>query len=250
MKKILALLLIAAICASLTACDLDTLLGKDTGYAPNGLEYKVNEDKKTCTIIGIGECTDTNITIPETIGQYKVTIIGQDAFIDQTQITEISLPDGLLSIEDNAFYGCHGLTEIVIPNTVTFAGIYAFGCCDNLKSIQLSNSLTEISIQLCYMCKSLEKIVIPDNVKVIGDAAFAECPLRSVSLGSGIEKIESFGLLNHGDFGFFPLTVTYNGTLAQWQAVERIGYWIQEVDCNFSCLDFNGNIMDVYHQTQ
>ena len=246
MKKILTLLLTAVMCLSFVACDINTLIGNDTRYAPNGLEYRVNEDRKSCTIIGIGNCTDTVIEIPEKIGKYKVTVIGKDAFLDQSQITDISLPNGLLTIEDNAFDSCRGLTEIVIPDTVTKAGIYSFAFCDNLESIQLSSSLTEIPVQLCYMCKSLEEVIIPDSVKVIGDGAFAECPLRSVSLGSGIEKIESFALMNHGNYGFYPLTVTYNGTLAQWKSVERANVWIQEADCSFSCLDFSGSIMDVY----
>ena len=245
MKKTLSLLLclLLLVCSlTFTACDLDS----GEKYAPNGLAYQINEDRKTCTIVGIGNCTDTEITIPEKIGKYKVTIIGKDAFLDQVQITQVSLPDGLLSIEDSAFMYCTGLTEVIIPNTVTDVGIYAFGLCDNLKSIQLSNSLTEIAVQLCYSCKSLEEVVIPDSVKVIGDGAFAECPLKSVTLGSGIEKIESFGLLNHGNNGFYPLTVTYNGTLDQWKRVERANRWIQEIDCSFSCLDYSGDIMDVY----
>ena len=244
MQKICVMLVVTLFlaCFMLTSCDF----GSNEKYAPNGLAYKVNEDRKTCTIIGIGNCTDTVIEIPEKIGKYTVTVIGKDAFLDQTQITDVSFPDGLLSIEDSAFYGCAGLTEIVMPDSVTHAGLYAFGLCDNLKKIQLSNNLTEIAVQLCYMCKSLEEIVIPDSVKVIGDGAVAECPLRSVSLGSGIEKIESFALMNHGNYGFYPLTVTYNGTLAQWKSVGRGGRWIQEIDCSFSCLDFSGSIMDVY----
>jgi len=249
MKKLIALLLclLVLVCSlTFTACDLDS----GEKFASNGLAYKVNEDGKTCTIIGIGNCTDTVIEIPEKIGKYQVTVIGKDAFIDQSQITEITLPNGLLSIEDCAFEFCTGLTEVVIPDTVTYAGLCAFNCCYNLKSIQLSNSLTEIAVQLCYSCKSLEEVVIPDSVKVIGDGAFAECPLKSVTLGSGIEKIESFGLLNHGDNGLYPLTVTYNGTLDQWKSVERVGYWIQEADCSFSCLDYSGDIMDVYEYVQ
>ena len=235
-------------CLSCSSCDIGTLAGNDTKYAPNGLEYRVNEDGQTCTIVGIGNCTDTVITIPQKIKSYQVTVIGDHAFLDQTQITAVSFPDGLLSIEDNAFECCTGLTEIIMPDSVTYAGIYSFGFCDNLKKIQLSNSLTEIAMQLCYMCKSLEEIVIPDRVKVIGDGAFAECPLKSVTLGSGIEKIESFGLLNHGEYGLHPLTVTYNGTLAQWQNVVCVGYWIQEFDCSFSCFDFSGDIMDVAYR--
>ena len=238
MKKIIIWFLV--VCSlTLTSCSLYN----GEKYAPNGLAYKVNDDRKTCTIVGIGNCTDTVVCIPEKIGKYTVTVIGKDAFLDQTQITAISLPDGLISIEDSAFSGCTGLTKVIMPDTVTYAGIYAFGFCDNLKEIKLSNGLTAISVQLCYMCKSLEEIVIPDNVKEIGDGAFAECPLRSISLGSGVEKIQSFGFLNHGEYGFYSLSVTYSGTLAQWKKVECVGYWIQEVDCSFACFDFNGDLI-------
>ena len=244
MKKTIALLMSVCLllCMSaLTSCNLDIPL-----YAPNGLQYIINADGKTCTIVGIGKCTDTEVAIPESILKLPVTVIGQDAFCDQKQITKVTIPEGIVQIENSAFMYCTGLTEIILPNSLVQAGTYSFGFCDNLRSIQFSKNLTEIPVQMFYMCKSLEEVIIPDSVKVIGDGAFAECPLKSVTLGSGIEKVENFGLMNHGTYGFQPLTVTYNGTLAQWQNVERGGRWIQEIDCTFSCQDFSGNIMDVY----
>lgn len=244
MKKTIALLMSVCLllCMSaLTSCNLDIPL-----YAPNGLQYIINADGKTCTIVGIGKCTDTEVAIPESVLKLPVTVIGQDAFCDQKQITKVTIPEGIVQIENGAFMYCTGLTEIILPNSLVQAGTYSFGFCDNLRSIQFSKNLTEIPVQMFYMCKSLEEVIIPDSVKVIGDGAFAECPLKSVTLGSGIEKVENFGLMNHGTYGFQPLTVTYNGTLAQWQNVERGGRWIQEIDCTFSCQDFSGNIMDVY----
>ena len=244
MKKTIALFMSVCLLlcmTALTACNLDIPL-----YAPNGLQYIINADGKTCTIVGIGKCTDTEVAIPESILKLPVTVIGQDAFCDQKQITKVTIPEGIVQIENGAFMYCTGLTEIILPNSLVQAGTYSFGFCDNLRSIQFSKNLTEIPVQMFYMCKSLEEVIIPDSVKVIGDGAFAECPLKSVTLGSGIEKVENFGLMNHGTYGFQPLTVTYNGTLAQWQNVERGGRWIQEIDCTFSCQDFSGNIMDVY----
>ena len=45
-----------------------------------GLAYKVNEDKETCTITGLGKCTDTDIVIGSYLDGYKVTAIGEIAF--------------------------------------------------------------------------------------------------------------------------------------------------------------------------
>ena len=100
MKKMLALLLVAVMCLSFAACDIDALMENDTGYAPNGLEYRINEDGKTCTIVGIGKCTDTVVEIPQTIKKYKVTSIGKEAFcVPAKQENEIcvSITDFILS---------------------------------------------------------------------------------------------------------------------------------------------------------
>ena len=69
-------------------------------YADNGLEYVVNSDGVTCTIVGIGKCTDTVITVPESIRDYWVTAIGKEAFCPGNyeicaDITEMILPEGL-----------------------------------------------------------------------------------------------------------------------------------------------------------
>ena len=69
MKKIIVFLWAVVMCLSCSSCDIGTLAGNDTKYAPNGLEYRVNEDGQTCTIIGIGKCTDTVITMHTVVGK-------------------------------------------------------------------------------------------------------------------------------------------------------------------------------------
>jgi len=66
-------------------------------------------------------------------------------------LTEITLPDTLTHIGEQAFNGCSGLTEIAIPAGVTEIGMAAFCGCSGLTEIALPAGLREINFQVsCY----------------------------------------------------------------------------------------------------
>ena len=238
-----AILLITCIIAlllsfTLTSCDDESL------YAPNGLEYKINDDGETCTIIGIGKCTDTVVHIPEQIKKYKVTAIGEEAFCAPRNqesalcenITEFILPNGLTTIEKSAFLGCKALTSIVIPDTVLTIEACAFQECTALTSITLSESLTSISTQICAGCTSLQSIVIPASVKMIEESAFLQSGLLQVTLGSEIEEIKDFAF--HSDIA--SPTFYYSGTTVQWKSITFGSSFVFDFENSFvKCSDSN-----------
>ncbi len=76
-----------------------------------GLAYSDNGDG-TCTITGIGTCTDTVVRIPETIDGLRVTSIGDYAFCYCASLTSIEMPDSVTIIKDHAFYGCTSLADV------------------------------------------------------------------------------------------------------------------------------------------
>ena len=82
------------------------------GYAfcSKGLGYEVNGD--TVTITGSGSCSDTSIYIPAVIEGKPVTEIGTSAFQYCTSLEKIVIPDSVTTIGDYAFSDCDELTTV------------------------------------------------------------------------------------------------------------------------------------------
>ena len=122
------------------------------------LQFESNGDG-TCTVVGIGTCTDMDIVIPAVSPDGdRVTSIGESAFYDCSGLTSIVIPDGVISIGDYAFASCSGLTSIVIPDGVTSIGKYAFEKCSGLTSVVIPDSITDIGKQVFSGCDTLTDV--------------------------------------------------------------------------------------------
>ena len=64
---------------------------------------------------------------------------------------------------------------MVIPDSVTSIGDFAFEDCKSLKSISIPDSVTSIGDGAFEGCRSLTIINIPDSVTSVGESAFSGC---------------------------------------------------------------------------
>ena len=101
----------------------------------------------------------------------------------------LTISDGVTKIEGHAFENRDDITEVVIPDTVTEIGDYAFAG-TYIEEITLPAKLEKIGEYAFYMCYRLEELEIPDSVTEIGYSSFSRCgSLRNVKLSAGLEEI-------------------------------------------------------------
>ena len=86
-----------------------------------------------------------------------VTTIGKYAFANG-EFTQITIPDSVTNIDDQAFYKCSSLKKIIIPNSVSNIEGWCFGYCRSLKSITINKSVKYIGGSVFTFCDSLQTI--------------------------------------------------------------------------------------------
>ena len=196
-----------------------------------------------------------SLTIPDTLGGSPVTRIGYDyitrdskspddycefgqtifgeyveeahgcdgSFNDISNITNLSIPDTVQTIDWDSFSGLDSLTEVRLPNSLTKLGNSAFYGCDQLKKITIGASLSEFNTNSFASCPKLKtvtvtkknktfyaknnilikkkgktmvwaapankKLVIPNGTKKIGDYCFYSSKINSITIPKSIKKI-------------------------------------------------------------
>ena len=102
----------------------------------------------------------------------------------------VILSDSVTSIGSYAFKNCSGLTNITIPDSVTSIGSSTFNGCSGLTSVTIPDSVTSIGAAAFSECSCLTSVTIPNSVTSIGDYAFYNCSgLTSVTIPNSVTSI-------------------------------------------------------------
>ena len=103
------------------------------------------------------------IEIPAEIEDVPVTSIGKSAFSHMETITEIHLPESITYIDNYAFSECTKLHRVNIPDGILYLGDLVFQGDILLESIELPAGLVSIGMNPFDRCDSLTEIRISDQ---------------------------------------------------------------------------------------
>ena len=155
-----------------------------------------------------------------------VTSIGEDAFMECTNLTSVTIPDSVTSIGESAFWGCTNLTSVTIPDSVTSIGEDVFIGCIEMTSINVESANQHFtSIDGVLYNKDDSTLIecplglsgafsIPSGVTSIGEDAFMECTnLTSVTIPDSVTSIGESAF-----WGCTNLTTIRSMVMRRWLA--------------------------------
>ena len=126
------------------------------------------------------------------------------------------------AIGDYAFYACHELTKVTIPNSVTAIGRYSFTNSRNLSTVTFGNSVTTIGYSAFEGCSALTSLTLPNSVTSLDFGAFRECAgIETVTFSNSLTTIgnEAFSGCTSLKSVTIPSSVTNLGEYAFWNCI-------------------------------
>lgn len=158
----------------------------------NGLIFTeirtLTDDTVTGYSVKQAEHTGENVVIPKEHKGLPVLKIEDYAFLDNSEMKKVSIPDSVTKIGNQSFMQCYQLQKVEIPDSVLDVGTQCFQNCVRLESVKLSNQMKGVWYKMFFNCSVLQQIELPDSVESIGRYAFYRCPLTYIKFGTGIKK--------------------------------------------------------------
>lgn len=148
LRKICSLLLVLVMLVSFAVCSADTFGDFEVGATEAGFCILYNY---------YGE--EANVIIPSSFEMYDmdwpVGAISEEAFIYNTDLKTVIIPEGVTDIGYRAFYGCENLERVILPSTVKQIQDEAFAYCTSLKQITMPDYLFYAGEDVFKGCSSL-----------------------------------------------------------------------------------------------
>ena len=157
----------------------------------DGITYRIDE-KGAMVATAESSLTEANIhSVVEFEGnQYAVIKIKEKVFSGNTNLTAVTLPDGLVEIGNYAFSGCQNLASVTLPESLTTLDYSAFESCKSLKTIKIPSGVTAIPENCFRECSLMESVSLPEGLVEIGASAFSGCQnLESVALPESLTTL-------------------------------------------------------------
>ena len=129
-------------------------------FKVEGLCYNINDDKVSVTVTY--DVPQNRLSGNVEIPAHDVTAIGESAFANCSDLTNITIPNSVITIGRYAFMECKGLTDIKFGDSVTTIGKAAFSWCSALTRIDMPASIKTIGSSAFSRCTGLTGVYITD----------------------------------------------------------------------------------------
>lgn len=194
------------------------------------------------SVTSIGEEAFAHSSIKEITLSDNLKTIEKKAFYNtDVKISGSRFPEKLLSIGEQAFRNCDELTEIYIPDNITFIGDHAFGSCYNLAKVRMSPKVTIISDFAFAECGRLSEFIWEAETKTIGKDAFRNCKNLTNFDFSSVDKICESSFVGSG-LNSVRLGENKNGEANSLQVIEVAAF---ENCTSFEILNIGGNVTTI-----
>ncbi len=196
--------ILAGLCMTLafatlfTACNEKPIKDSPTGnlgMESLGLEYALNEDNNSYSVVSVGTCQDTDIVIPSKYKDKPITIIRANAFNGYTALTSITIPESVIYIGGDAFCGtAYYNNEENWKNDVLYIGKYLICAKTTISgACTIKDGTKHIASSAFKECAQLTNITMPESVTTMGSAVFFKCrKLKNVVLSPNLTSIDSW----------------------------------------------------------
>lgn len=163
-----------------------------------GIYYELDDETLEGKVMGCK--TSGSIVIPGTVTYdrvtYTITTIAFRAFAEKKNVTQVTLNEGLTTIEGQAF-NKSGIISITLPESLTTIGSSAFYEATSLNRIVIPDGVTSIGDRAFTGCSSLEQIKLPAGITTIREFMFGECKsLKALNIPKGVVDIGNYAIIN------------------------------------------------------
>ena len=172
-------------------------------YLPNSLtsisSYAFYNCKNLCKVVApgiekIGSCAFYNCSSLQDFNIEDVKEIYNQAFRSCVKYNPSSLSPQLKILEFNAFEGT-GITNVSIPEGITYVPEDAFNNCPNLQKVTLPSTIKSIESYAFYECSNLSEINLPEGITSIGYGAFSGCSkISEIEFPSTLQTIGTYAI--------------------------------------------------------
>lgn len=160
------------------------------GLLIKGIAYRAISTTNTMETIGDDETLSGEVTPLTHLLGHNLVKIGFGTFQNSTSITTINIPEGVTEIRGMSFYGCTGLTEIILPSTLAIMSEnFVFKNCTTLTSITLPSSVKTLGQNVFEGCTNLTSISMP-GMESLGVYAFKNTGFINLDLPEGLNSID------------------------------------------------------------